>query len=203
MSNTPAAGLVFTEEQMTFALQGLLPRGRVWPRDVISVQTAVIAAMAKSFARLTQDAAGLIEDAFPVAPVFLLPEWEASLGLPDPCAGPQPSLQQRQQQVFARFTDGGGQSAAYFIAFAATLGFTITVSKFGPACAGRCTAGMPLYGASWINAWAVHAPLNTIIYARAGVSAAGDPLASWGNDVLECEIRARAPAHSTVLFDYA
>jgi uncharacterized protein YmfQ (DUF2313 family) len=48
----------------------------------------------------------------------------------------------------------------------------------------------------------VNSALNTVVRSRAGASVAGDPLASWNNKVLECELKEIAPAHTIVIFSY-
>lgn len=184
------------------AIQSLLPQGLVWPRDPDAVQTKALSGLAPSYERNTTRANYLLVDAFPATTYELLPEWELTLGLPDPCAGTSPSIQARRAQVVARFSNGGGQSAAYFVQFASNLGYQITVESFAPARAGQSVCGDPCNGVDWAFAWAVNVPLSTVTTARAGQSAAGDPLASWGNAVLECEIGALKPAHSTVMFQY-
>ncbi|CAI8693461.1 hypothetical protein EMIT0111MI5_10837 [Burkholderia sp. IT-111MI5] len=42
-----------------------------------------------------------------------------------------------------------------------------------------------------------------MVYALAGAMAAGDPLTSWGNAVLECELKSIMPAHTILIFAYA
>jgi uncharacterized protein YmfQ (DUF2313 family) len=65
------------------------------------------------------------------------------------------------------------------------------------------SAGDPAAGADWAFAWRVEAPANstTSLFA-AGASAAGERLATWGNDKLECLVRSAAPAHTVVQFAY-
>jgi len=184
------------------ALAGLLPTGRVWPRAAASVEQQAMAALAPTPQRAAASAQGLMTDAFPPTAVELLPEWEATLGLPDPCAGPDPTVALRQAQVAARFSAGGGQSIDYFISFAKTLGYAITVEQFAPFAAGRGRAGTPLYGAAWAFAWQVNAPQFSISFFAAGSGSAGEPLASWGNTVLQCELRRLSPAQTTVIFNY-
>ena len=196
----PAPNL--TAADFLVALQALMPRGRVWPRDSDAVQTKTLAGCAPTYARLTARANELLVDGFPATAYELLPEWESSLGLPDPCAGAAPTIPQRQAQVVARFANSGGQSIAYFIDFAAELGYTITIEQFMQARAGLLKAGDPCFGQDWNFAWKVTAPANTIVRAVAGRMAAGDPLVAWGNKVLECEIKAVAPAHTVVMFAY-
>ncbi|WP_241300461.1 YmfQ family protein [Burkholderia stabilis] len=193
----------FTAANFLKALQGLMPRGRVWPRASDAVQTQVLSGLAPSYERQTARANYLLTDAFPPTAYELLPEWEETLGLPDPCAGPAPTIPQRQSQVVARFVGGGGPSIADLIQFAANLGYPITITQFVEARAGQLTAGGASAGTAWSFTWQVNAPLNTIVFARAGAMAAGDALASWGNSVLECELRAVAPAHTILIFAYA
>ncbi|MBB5444659.1 MULTISPECIES: YmfQ family protein [unclassified Paraburkholderia] len=185
------------------AMQGLMPRGRIWPRAADAVQTQVLAGLAPSYERATARANYLLVDSFPATTYELLPEWESTLGLPDPCAGAAPTIAQRQAQVVARFVGVGGPSIASLTAFAANLGYNVTITQFTQARAGMLRAGDPCCGYDWNFAWKVTAPLSTIVRAVAGAMAAGDPLAAWGNDVLECEFKAAMPAHTIPIFAYA
>lgn len=185
------------------ALQGLMPRGRVWPRDPDAVQTQVLSGLAPSYERSTARANYLLVDAFPATTYELLPEWESTLGLPDPCAGVAPTIAQRQAQVLARFVGVGGPTIQSLTQFAANLGYTVTITQFVEARTGQMRAGAPCCGTAWSYAWQVNAPLNTVTIATAGAMAAGDPLASWGNAVLECEMKAVMPAHTIPIFSYS
>ncbi|CAB3742479.1 hypothetical protein LMG24238_06888 [Paraburkholderia sediminicola] len=183
------------------ALQTHLPRGRVWPRDPDAIQTAVLSGFTPCFAALTTRANYLLVDAFPPSTFELLPEWESTLGLPDPCAGEAPTTQQRVAQVVARLTATGGQSIAYFTAVAAALGYAITITQFVPSRFGK-NFGTLFGGTAWAFAWQVNAPTFTIAGLQFGGSF-GTPFASWGNNVLQCELQRFAPAHTTVLFSYS
>jgi uncharacterized protein YmfQ (DUF2313 family) len=184
------------------AFQVLMPRGRVWPRDSDAVQAEVFTGLTQIYARSTARANYLLVDAFPATTYELLPEWEATLGLPDPCAGTAPTIQQRRNQVVARLSNSGGQSVAYFVNFAANLGYQISIENFAPARASQARCGDADYGKDWAFAWSVGLPLSSVTYARAGQSAAGEPLASWGNAVLQCELNDVKPAHTILLFKY-
>jgi uncharacterized protein YmfQ (DUF2313 family) len=192
----------FTAANFLAAMQALLPRGRVWPRDDDAVQTKVLAGLAPSYERQTARANYLLIDSFPATSYELLPEWESTLGLPDPCAGIAPTIPQRRSQVIARFTNVGGASIPYFIGFAESLGFTVTIEQFTQARVGQLRAGAPCCGQDWNFAWRITAPLASVSRAVAGAMAAGDPLASWANNVLECEIRSVIPAHTVPIFAY-
>ncbi|WP_250477385.1 YmfQ family protein [Caballeronia sp. INML1] len=195
--------LNFKAADFLAAMQALLPRGRVWPRDQDTVQAKVLSGLAPCYERQTARANYLLVDAFPSTTYELLPEWESTLGLPDPCAGAAPTIPQRRQQALARLTAIGGASIPQLTAFATSLRYSVTITQYTQARAGLLRAGQPVNGYDWNFAWKINAPLNTVTRAVAGAMAAGDPLASWGNKVLECEMRAVMPAHTIPIFAYA
>lgn len=192
----------FSDEVFLAGFQNLLPTGPIWPRDSDAVQTQAFAALVKGYTRNAAAGVALIADIFPATTVDMLDEWEATLGLPDPCAGPEPTVTLRQAQVTARLIAGGGQSIAYFVNFAKTLGYDITVTQFAPARADALRADEPVYDPAWAFAWQVNAPEFTIEYFCADTGNADDPLATWGNTVLICEMNRLAPAHSTIIFNF-
>lgn len=194
---------VYKTSDFARALQSLMPRGRVWPRDSDAVQSQAMTGLAAIYAESSDRAQALIADAFPASTVELLPEWEETLGLPDPCAGEAATVQQRRNQVVARFANSGGQSPAYYINFALNLGYTVKVKNYAPFRCGQSHAGDSLGGVDWFYTWAINAPLNTVTKFRAGQSTAGEALATWNNNVLECELSAVKPAHTALLFQYS
>jgi uncharacterized protein YmfQ (DUF2313 family) len=166
------------------AAAALLPRGRVWNGQPGSVQGTALLALAQSLEQSDADAAELLDESLPHHAVALLPEWEASLGLPDPCIGPDASDAQRREQVKARFVGGGGQSRQRYIDFAAALGFQITITAYAPFRAGYSRAGDPLYSAAYAFVWGVTIVANT----------GGLP-----SDVLTCELEAVKPADTNII----
>jgi uncharacterized protein YmfQ (DUF2313 family) len=85
---------------------------------------------------------------------------------------------------------------------AAALGVTVTVDEFRPFRAGVSSAGDALTNGDWIYAWRVHAPETSIQLFQAGGNAAGDALAKWGSEALECRLSRLAPAHTILIFVY-
>lgn len=167
------------------ALLALFPRGLVWNADPDSKQGKLRTAIAKTFERVDAAASSLLARSLPGDNPDLLEEWERTLGLPDPCIGPDPTIEQRQASVRARFAGtAGGQSRARYIAYAAELGFEITITNFQPFRVGRSTVGMPLYSDAWTFVWGV-----TIVTNTGGLSP----------DVLLCEFEAIKPAMTTVI----
>lgn len=192
----------FTADMFLTALQALMPRGRVWPRGNDARQTQILAGMAPSFADLAASAANLLVDAFPASTENLLPEWEATLGLPDPCAGEQPTIEARRAQVLARFIADGGQSVPYYVSIAKALGYVITITEFTPFCFGQ-SFGQPMCGEDWAHTWQVNAPSFSIQYFEFGTSGFGEPFAYWSNNVLQCELQRLKPAHTQLNFSYS
>jgi uncharacterized protein YmfQ (DUF2313 family) len=181
------APALFSSADYGSALLLTLPRGRVWPKHIETTQVAVMSALGPTFNRHDERAHHLIKDAFPGTAVELLPDWEASLGLPDPCTGGNPSVDQRQAQAVARLLDSGGQSAPHFIDYAAALGFPITITYFSPFKVGASRCGDRISGEEWVYAWEVHGSIHN----------------RYPTSVLECELKNRAPAHTYPLFTYA
>jgi uncharacterized protein YmfQ (DUF2313 family) len=180
-------------------LQSLLPQGRAWPRDEDATLTALLRGLAKSMADAHTRQINLLVDGFPATTEELLPEWEATLGLPDPCAGPLALVSERVAQVVARIKGKGGQSIPYYIQFAADLGYTITITEFAPYRVGH-PIGVPIFGEAWAHAWEVNAPAFTVRYFRTGIDTAGTPLADWAGGVLACELNRIKPGQTILFF---
>jgi uncharacterized protein YmfQ (DUF2313 family) len=198
MSSLPS----FSAADYLTQFQRLLPRGRIWHRGIGRVQDADLLTLMPTWARLHVRLNDLIDEMFPCSTQELLPEWEATLGLPDPCIGDLDSVQQRVRAVCAKFAARGGQSKPYYIAVAAALGFEIQIHEFTPFVAGS-EAGTPVFGESWAHTWTITAADDMVWYFSAGLSTAGEPLRSWGNRLLECVFERIKPAHTILIFRYA
>jgi uncharacterized protein YmfQ (DUF2313 family) len=188
-------GQAHTATDYFWQFQRLLPRGRVWHRGWGTVEAEHILTLMRTWERLDTRALDVITDTFPCTTNGLLPEWEASLGLPDPCTGPLDTIQERVEAVCAKFRARGGQSVAYFIAIAESLGFDgVTIDEFPPAS--PTDPGQ-------VYSWRVNIFTSTqTSYFRAGQAAAGDRLATWGSTLLECELERLKPAHTEIIFAY-
>lgn len=195
--------MALTAAEYLAQLQALLPQGFAWPRQADAALTRLLLAWADEMARIDGRAARLIEEADPRTAVELLADWERVAGLPDPCVaalGIEQTAAQRRAALAAKLASGGGQSAAYYIALAARLGYTITITEHETFTV-RSKVCDPLNDLPWRFTFTVNAPLDTV--RRFTVrSAVADPLAAWGNELLECVISRLKPAHTHVLFAY-
>lgn len=180
-------------------LKLLLPPSSIDPNgDAISAE---IGAEGSALDTALSSAMGLLLEADSRQAVLMLPDWERVAGLPDSClAGAAQSTAERRAALVARLTTLGGQSPAYFIALAASLGYAVTITEFRPFTVSSAVS-MPINSEQWRFVWQVNSTLNTVRrFAVTGT--VNDPLASWGNAMLECAISRLKPAHTQVLFAY-
>lgn len=189
-------------EKYSTMLHNLLPRGLAWPRQKDTTLTALLEALGVEFQRVDGRVQNMLEEAYPLTASELLTDWERLVGLPEECEGLAETIQRRREAVDNKLSTIGGQSPGYYISVAARLGYEITITEFNPFRVGEDAAGDPLYGEDWAYAWQVNAPEESVKYFAAGEGAAGEPLATWGNSLLECVISRLKPAHTIVIFAY-
>lgn len=184
-------------------LQALLPPGPAWSGDDGAPLTKLLAGLAQELARVDGRALQLVEEADPRTTAELFADWERVAGLPDACAvafGGDQTVAQRRAALVGRLSTLGGQSAAYFIGLAAALGYAITITEFWEHTVND-DVDHGLYSSAWTFAWQVNAALNTVTDITVD-STVDDPIAAWGNSLLECVFKRLEPAHTTVLFSY-
>lgn len=182
-------------------LQALLPPVAVDPNGAALL--AELRGEAGALDAAEAAATFLLRESDPRATSELLTDWERVYGLPESCiaqAGVAQGANDRRLALVAKVTMIGGQTPEFFVALAARLGYTVTITEHRTFTV-RSKVNDPLNDAEWPFAFSVHAPLDTV--RRFTVrSAVNDPLASWGNELLECVIRRLKPAHTHALFAY-
>lgn len=114
------------------------------------------------------------------------------------------TFQERRDQVLAKMAATGGLSIPYFINLAASLGYTITITEPRAFQAGvnRCGDRLFVEGMRWvwqINVLGAQTPLYRF---RAGSSAAGERLLSFGVSTLETLFKDLKPAFTDCYFTY-
>lgn len=192
----------FSVSDYTGALRDLMPQGIAWPKDVESVQSQLLIAFAKQFQKNDEDAQALIKGAFPATALELLPEWEETLGLPDPCSISEANtIDKRRNAIIAKLFGTGSLSKSYFIKLFETLGYTIVITEYRQARAGLSVCGDALNGGDWPFTWKVTAPDSTYFPAKAGKSFCGDPLRSGGNKTLACKVEQVNPSHNIYILE--
>lgn len=182
----------------------LLPPGAMWPRAADTNLGRLLRAPAELIAGLEADAEALLAEADVRQAVALLADYERVLG-PDECGHHLLPLStaDRQRLAHARWVAQAGQTPADYVALAAALGAAITVTEQVVWQCGLAEAGDELVPEGQQYIWQVTLPLERLIEAEAGQMEAGDPLGSFGQNLVECVIRAARPAHTEVVFSYA
>jgi uncharacterized protein YmfQ (DUF2313 family) len=113
--------------QYVSALQSLLPRGAAWPRDDDAVLSQVINGLAPVFNRTDLASQNLLDDAFPGTADDFIPEWQSTLDFSAIFGTGGFTQAQKDAQIVATLADSGGQSIAYYQAYAKLLGYDITI----------------------------------------------------------------------------
>ncbi|QNT79455.1 putative phage tail protein [Entomobacter blattae] len=181
--------MIFNNENFTKALLDLFPKGPIWNRLPDGPMAFLCKIWAQPFARNAARAEVLLTDVFPGTSSETLPEWEKTVGLPDPnLPALDPSLEGRRTSVVNRLTDTGQSDQDYYISIAKSYGYPITITFFSPLVFGQ-TFGLAFRGEVWAHVWQVNAP-------EASSSVPG------GKAQLEQILRALAPPHTIVIFNY-
>lgn len=190
-----------TVEHYLQQLQALLPLGDAWPRDEDAVLTQVLTALAEEFARIDGRAELLRTDENdPRTTIEMLTDWERAYGLPEGCLNTPDTFEERHNALHEKVTRIGDQSRAYYIELAERAGYIISITEFDQHNVG-CTVDDSINGESWVYAWRVNAPEETVRLKNVG-GGVDEPLADWGNEQLECIINRLKPAHTKPLFAY-
>lgn len=174
--------------------------GRLLPAHSVNPAGRVLAACLRAEGNALDAAsvwagALLVEDD-PRTSWYLLPAWERVLG-----TGIATDTAARHAFLAAKLNETGGQSRAYFIALAQSLGIDITIDEFLPVTVlGDVMSPMLAY--EWRFVWRVNLPLAAQVRAATVLSPVMEALAAWGYQDFETMLREDAPAHTLVLFAY-
>lgn len=210
-----------SDEDYAGAYSASMPTGPAWPRDPASVLMRLILGLAGPWADIDALISDFIEtESDPRSTLQMLPDWERALGLPDPCIAEAQTLTDRRKAIVTKLTAEGGQSKAFFIQVAASLGYAIRIREYSPFMAGISRAGdtrsvAPADPTDIYPRWSVGPPEMRFYWTvfvlgaklrwfRAGSGRAGvDPMLLIGLATdLECVLRRWKPAHTEVIFNY-
>lgn len=112
-------------------------------------------------------------------------------------------IAERRARVLARLTQRPGQSRAFFIGLAASLGATpATITEYRQTDV-EAGCETPLLGEDWVHAWQMNLPGSAAVSLADCEDGCELPLAQRSSSSIECVLRDFAPAHTTLLFAYA
>ncbi len=142
----------------------------------------------------------LLVELFPDGAHTLLTDWEHTCGV---IPGDGVPLQSRREQIIRKLLELGDIKAPAFVALAATMGFTITITHLTPFMAGWSRAGdqIGVADAWWV--WLVTIKNKPVYGFRAGASAAGEYLGwTWDASPLEQLFNELKPADVHLIYIY-
>lgn len=140
----------------------------------------------------------------PRAATYLLPDYQRVLG-PDPAGRDALAVTWADQATlaFQRWTAGGDVCAGYFIAQAAAMGETITITENVQSLCGRAVCGSELVPVGQNFAFLVSLPSQRGSYAICGEASCGNSsLGSITPDLAAALISYEAPLHTRPVFSY-
>lgn len=195
------AGLTANEyRQQLFAL---LPQGIVWNAEPTSTLQRLLGGQAVEFGRIDERGGALLIEADPRQALYTFEEWEASYGLPSACAPASQSMADRKAALIGRILGRGGMTAQDYLDLAEGLGYAgaqvlefreATVEVETPTGHTGAVIGDDINGADWDLTWRVLLPNGVVRESVVEEAVIGDPLRSWGDELIECSLRHAAPS---------
>lgn len=190
-----------TAQDFAGLIERTLPGGHAWPTEPGTTFAELLEALAVTFSDVDAAAARMLLEFDPRTATELMPEWLEALGLPGDCMGTLSTLEEKRRVAGAKLGAYGGQTVAYFVAVAASLGFPVTVEEAKVFSIGD-DCGLPCYGDGWEHVWIIIAPHDQTAFFLAGQGVIGDPLATFATLPLECLLQELKPAHTVLFFRY-
>lgn len=189
--------MALSSEAYLELLLALQPPGSALSRDPDSLWGQLLQAEADELARVDGRADDLVAESDPRSSAELLPDWERVCGLPGACGSAAQTIFARRAAVHAQLTELGGQRPADYVTLAETLGYPDSrVDEFRPFRVGKSSAGDGLYDGDWVHTFCLRVAATQVQQFAVGQACVGEPLASWGDELLECAVKDRAPAHT-------
>lgn len=185
-------------------LRALLPAGPAWDPELVPEVDLVLDGVSLEFSRVEERASALLGEMDPAGISELVPDWEAVMGLPDACLGPNPAFEDRRLAVRRRLVEVGGQSPAYFIEIAVSQGYpNATITEHRAPRMGRSRFGAAHFG-TWHAQfmWTLNTGSRHRQGRRFGVSYWGERFGANPGSALDCLIRRAAPAHTVEFIKY-
>jgi len=202
-------------------IRNLLPTGFAWENVR---QHPFLTGIAGEFCRVGDRTEDLLREIDPNQTVELIEEWETTFGIPDECTPDTIlTIEERRAQVIQKMATIGSLSAEFYEGIGALYGFDITVENHLSFQVGRSvvgddltnydnprdifrvgqnTVGDQLQVPGWLHCFNAELPATAFETFKVGQNTVNQPLATFGNELLECVLRRLKPAHSCITFTF-
>jgi uncharacterized protein YmfQ (DUF2313 family) len=198
-------GVARSTDDVMAELLALSPPGWAINKEPDSMFAAFMRPLADAISTFEKQAYEELIEVDPRAAVALLPDFERMLG-PDPYGRDLTDVTQQQRQLVAyqRLTARGGQSIAYFVGLAASLGVTISITEKRTSVCGRSRCGADRLAPSPAQfVWVVTLPSTTVTKSYCGGSRCGaSSLGTITPSPVQPAILRDAPAHTQPIFSF-
>ena len=187
-------------------LKELLPHGVAWPRgDSTSLYALMFEVWGAELARVDARARAFITEDDPRFAIETFQEWLDEWGLPDDCirAWSDANDSTLRKLLLWKIQTVGSQNWQFFVDLAAMFGYVITIDEFNRHSVRSRTSDV-LSEEMWPHTWRVNvlAAQGSAMTYHEVTGDAKEPLAWWGDSLIECLIKRYAPAHCTLIFAY-
>jgi uncharacterized protein YmfQ (DUF2313 family) len=185
-------------------LKALLPPGPAWDAERVPEIHQLLEAGSLELAREDLRLSDLLGESDPNHVRELVPDWERVMGLPDPCLGVNPTFEDRQLAVRRRLTEVGGQTPAFFVQLAISVGYPhATVTEYRTPRFGNARFGKSRFG-TWSAQymWTLNTGPRLRLGRRFAVSHWGERFGVNSSSAFECVIGRAVPAHAHEFLNY-
>lgn len=198
--------MAVTPQEYVGMLKELLPPGPAWPRgDTASLYAMMFEVWGAELARADSRARALITENDPRFALETFQEWLDEWGLPDDCirAWSNANDTTLRKLLLWKIQTVGSQNWQFFVDLASMFGYIITIDEFNRHSVRSRTSDV-LSSEIWPHTWRVNvlAAQGSAMTYHEVTGDAKEPLAWWGDALIECLIKRYAPAHATLSFAY-
>lgn len=203
--------MAVSSKEFVQQIKALLPHGVAWPRnDTSSVMAILIECWANEFARIDGRVHSLVTEADPRHCTETFRDWLRQWGVPDECLSAWASISESgltekllRDALLEKIAVPGGQSIRFFVKLALSYGYKITIDELMPhTVMSKVMDSFSKDG--WTHRWRVqiHGEQGSTVSWHDALGTCAEPLAWWGDAVIECLVKKYAPAHTEVTFSY-
>lgn len=194
-----------TPDQVLSGMLAERPVGWAMPGGPDTFMAAHDTAPAAELSRIEASAEAMLAEIDPRSAPNLLRDYERALG-PDPCGRDLLALTEAQRAalVYQRWTGAPTVCAGYFVAAAAAMGITITVTEYPLTACGAtvCDPSLALTPSPRHTEFRVTLPATNVWDAICGVTVCGESLGGFTGNLMECVIGRETPLFARAHFNY-
>lgn len=193
-----------TADEYQLALKKLLPKGPAWELDDSSFFIKMLQLAALEFARIDADIIRLINESDPRTAEVTLSEWFHQWGIPDECITlyGEDDITTYVQALIAKISTQGLTFIELLQILATSLGYSVVeLGNYEPFTVDS-TVDKRLYSEDWIYFVRMITVDEIPVRDFTADSTVNRALAEWGNQLWECMVKALAPAHLSLIFQY-